>query len=49
VPDKESKTEVVETETIEWRICLGRDMFQFVAVDPEGKELKGDDYRVCQF
>jgi hypothetical protein len=49
VADKDSKAEVVETETIELRICLGRDMFQFVAVDPEGKELKGDDHRVCQF
>jgi hypothetical protein len=46
--DKDSPVEEVGNETIEWRICLGRDILQFVVATPEGKERKSDDHRVCQ-
>jgi hypothetical protein len=48
VVDKDSQAEGVENEGIEWRICLGHDILQFVAADHEGKEQKGDGHRVCQ-
>ena len=48
VVDKDTRAEGVGNETIEWRICLGRDILQSVAADPEGKEQKDDDHRVCQ-
>lgn len=49
VVDKNSQAEGVENGTIEWKICLGRDILQFVAADPEVKEQKSDGRRVCQF
>ena len=47
VVDKDNSVEV-GNETIEWRICLGCDILQFVVAGPEGKERKSDDHRVCQ-
>jgi hypothetical protein len=49
VVGKDSQAEVVESEIIEGRIRLVRDMIQSVAADPEGKVQKGDGHRVYQF
>jgi hypothetical protein len=48
VVDRDRRAEGVETEKVEWKTFLERDMLQSVAVVPGGKEQKGDDHRVCQ-
>jgi hypothetical protein len=48
VADTDSQAEEVGNETIEWRICLGRDILQFVVANPEEKEQTSDGHRVCQ-
>jgi hypothetical protein len=48
VVDKDTQVEGVGNEAIGWRIYLGYDILQSVAADPEGKQQKSDDHRVCQ-